>query len=140
MNPHYEKSLSQPEKDFIKLLEDPKNKVIWWYRNGEREQKYFAVLRYEKDGSPHGFYVDFLVMTDDGRVGLFDPKSGFTAKGDEGKSRAEALTKYIQEQNHKNKKKLWGGIVQFKDGICRYNDNLKYNENINKDWKFLSFK
>jgi hypothetical protein len=53
------------------------------------------------------------------------------------------LAKYIKTQNKKYNRKLWGGIVVFKDGSCRYNDAEKYSydpKNLGEDWKFLSFK
>lgn len=78
----------------------------------------------------------------DGRVGLFDTKSGFTAEL--AKERAEALARYIKEQNKKHKDRLWGGIVTFKDGSCRYNDSESYGGAISESqapyWKILSFK
>ena len=39
----------------------------------------------------------------------------------------------------KYNKKLFGGIIIFKDGSCRYNDNetYEYDENNLKNWKFL---
>ena len=68
---------------------------------------------------------------------LFDTKSGITAKVV--KEKAEALAKYIKTQNQKHNKKLFGGIIIFKEGSCRYNDNetYEYNENNLTDWKFL---
>ncbi|MBU4246373.1 MAG: hypothetical protein KKE71_04980, partial [Nanoarchaeota archaeon] len=73
----------------------------------------------------------------DGRIGIFDTKSGITAKV--AKEKAEALSKYIKTQNQKHNKKLFGGIIIFKDESCRYNDNERYNydENNLSDWKFL---
>ena len=43
-----------------------------------------------------------------------------------------------QEQN-KNGKNLWGGIVIFVNGTWRYNDKEKYNYNPHdlSDWKVL---
>ena len=77
----------------------------------------------------------------DGSIGLFDTKSGITAKV--ATPKAEALVKYIKRQNEKYNKKLWGGIVVFKEGSCRYNDSEKYSfnkKNFGEDWKFLTFK
>ena len=34
--------LSNPERYFINYL-DESNDVLWWYKNGEKEIKYFAV-------------------------------------------------------------------------------------------------
>lgn len=102
MKSHFTKPESKPEKDFIDFLEDPANKVIWWYKNGESERKYFAVNYKDNKGVPRGFYVDFIVFTKDKKIGLFDTKGGRTAE--DSKQKAEALAKYIKEQNKKRKK------------------------------------
>lgn len=141
MNPHFTKSESNPEKDFINFLEKQDNNVVWWYKNGESERKYFAVKYRDIKNIPRGFYVDFIVLTEDGKIGIFDTKLGRTAE--DSKQKSEALTKYIKEQNDKYGKKLWGGIVVPKNDSFRYNDKKKYqfNEaNLGEDWDFLSFK
>lgn len=141
MKPNYIKAGSKPEKDFIELLEDPNNKVKWWFKNGESESKYFAIAYIDSDGFERAFYIDFIVMMEDGRIGLFDTKSGITAKV--AKEKSEALAKYIKSQNKKHNNKLWGGIVVFKDDSCRFNNQDKYTfdeSNLDKDWEFLSFK
>ena len=135
MKPFYTKKPSQPEKQFIELLEKS-DKVIWWFKNGENEIKYFAVLYKDENGFERAFYVDFILQFKDGSIGLFDTKSGMTAK-DAG-PRAEGLQKYIKEQNKKGKI-LWGGIAIFVNGTWRYNDNEKYEYNPNdlSSWKVL---
>ena len=139
MKPYFASAESVPERDFVKLLENPKNRVLWWFKNGESDKKYFAIKYSDDKGVERGFYIDFIVMTDDGRIGLFDTKSGITAKV--AKEKAEALARYISSQNQKYKKSLWGGIVLFKAGSCRYNDSETYNydEHNLKEWKFLEF-
>jgi type III restriction enzyme len=141
MKPCFVKPQSNPEVEFVKLLEEKGNKVKWWYQNGEVEPKYFAIEYTDDKGFKRSFYLDFIVTMKDGSIGLFDTKSGMTAKT--ATEKAEALAKYIKDQNKKYKRKLWGGIVVFKDGSCRYNDAAKYSfepKNLGNDWKFLSFK
>ncbi|MEK6951750.1 MAG: DEAD/DEAH box helicase family protein [Nanoarchaeota archaeon] len=133
MNPFYTKKPSESEKMFMDLL-DNSNKVEWWYKNGEREKKYFAVSYKDENNKEWAFYVDFIVKFKDGTIGLFDTKGGMTAK-DAG-PRAEGLQKYIK----KNKdKKLWGGIVIESHGSWRINDEEKYEYNPNdlSSWKVL---
>ena len=141
MRPFYVAQLSEPEQDFIELMESS-DKVKWWFRNGQGEIKYFAIPYKDKNGFDRAFYIDFIVMMEDGRVGLFDTKSGFTAEL--AKERAEALARYIKEQNKKKGKNIWGGIVTFKDGSCRYNDSESYGGAISESqapyWKILPFK
>ncbi len=135
IKPFYTKKPSEPERMFIDLLENSK-KVKWWFKNGETEIKYFAVYYKDESGFERAFYVDFIVQFEDGTIGLFDTKSGMTAK-DAG-TRASGLHKYIKEQKKKGKK-LWGGIAVYVNGSWRYNDNedYVYDENNFSSWKLL---
>jgi len=136
MKPFYGKKPSEPERLFIELLEDS-DKIKWWFKNGESEIKYFAVLYKDENGPEHGFYVDFIVQFEDGTIGLFDTKSGMTAK--DAKARAEGLAKYIKTGNKKGKK-LWGGIAIYVNGSWRYNDEetYTYNESDLSNWQLLN--
>ncbi|HHT9105413.1 MAG TPA: hypothetical protein ACFYD7_06025 [Candidatus Wujingus californicus] len=59
------------------------------------------------------FYVDFVVKLKNGRIGLFDTKSGITAEVAGLKS--DGSQKYIKEENKKGKN-LFGGIFVPKSG------------------------
>lgn len=123
------------EKAFIEFLEDRRNGVLWWFKNGENERRHFAVLR--TDGVL--FYPDFIVQFEDGRIGIFDTKAGMTAR--DAKERAEGLQRYIREQNKKDRN-IWGGIVIYRDGSFWYNDSEEYtfDENVlPSGWKVLNF-
>jgi type III restriction enzyme len=135
MKPFYTRKQSEPERLFIEALENSK-KVKWWFKNGENEIKYFAVLRSDDEGA---FYPDFIVQFQDDTIGIFDPKAGRTAETGDAGPRAEGLQKYIKEQNSKGKN-LWGGIVINTSGTWRLNDNEKYvyDENNLSSWKILS--
>lgn len=137
MQPLFVRKPSDPEQRFMELLEKS-TKVKWWFRNGESEPKYFAVLYKDENGIDRAFYIDFIVQFKDKSIGLFDTKSGMTAK-DAG-SRAEGLHKYITKEKKKGKK-LWGGIAIYENGSWRYNDNEKYDYNPNQiqNWKVLEF-
>jgi type III restriction enzyme len=125
---------SDLEVDFIEYLEKSKA-VDWWFKNGKSDATYFAVPHVEH-GIEKPFYVDFVLMQKDGRIGLFDTKGGLTAET--AKTRAEGLAKYIAQQN-KNGKKLYGGIVMKEKNSWRYHDGPKYEYNPRelKEWKFL---
>lgn len=135
LKPYYTRKPSEPERLFVELLEDS-DKVKWWFKNGETEIKYFAVLYKDETGMERGFYVDFIVQFNDGTIGLFDTKSGMTAK--DAKARAEGLAKYIKAEKKKGKK-LWGGIAIFVNGSWRYNDKetYTYDETDLSNWKLL---
>ena len=57
---------SKPEKSFIDDLEKTDDDILWWFKNGTRESKYFGIA-YKKNGNSHGgyyaFYPDFVVKT-----------------------------------------------------------------------------
>lgn len=57
---------SKPEKVFIDELEKTDNDVLWWFKNGVSESKYFGIA-YKKNGNSHGsyyaFYPDFILNT-----------------------------------------------------------------------------
>jgi len=125
---------SEVEVAFIDHLERA-NQVKWWFKNGKQDASYFAVP-YVENGIEKPFYVDFIVMLNDGRIGLFDTKGGIYAKT--AKERAEGLAEYIAAENKKSKK-LFGGIVIKEQNSWRYHDGKKYAYDPNnlKDWKFL---
>lgn len=125
---------SDVEVAFIEYLEKAKQ-VKWWFKNGKQDGSYFAVP-YVENGQEKPFYLDFIVMLKDGRIGLFDTKGGIYAKT--AKERAEGLAEYIASENKKGKK-LFGGIVLKDKNSWRYNDSKKYSYDPNnlKDWKFL---
>ena len=101
------------------------DKVEWWYKNGEKMEKYFAVKYYElgEDAKSYGkaFYPDYIVKFTDGKIGIFDTKSGWTAQ--DAAPKANALQRYIEEHGDLN---LFGGIVNVTSGIFYLNSNSDY--------------
>lgn len=57
---------SKPEKNFIGELEKTDNDILWWFKNGVSESKYFGIA-YKKNGGSHNsyyaFYPDFVIKT-----------------------------------------------------------------------------
>jgi type III restriction enzyme len=105
MQPFYVKYASKIEEELAKYIENSR-KIEWWFKNGDRDATYFAVP-YD-NGGQNPFYVDFIVKLKDGRIGLFDTKSGFTRQL--AGPKVDGLFRYIQSENRKGKK-LFGGIV-----------------------------
>ena len=134
LKPFYTANASEPERLFIDTLNNSK-KVKWWYKNGDTEIKYFAVLRDDNQA----FYPDFIVQFKDGSVGIFDTKKDRTAETEDAAPRAEALQRYIKQQKKKSRK-LWGGIIVNINSSWKLNDNEKYNYDPNdfSGWKILS--
>jgi len=106
LQPFYYDHRWRTEKAFIDFLDGAKE-VKWWFKNGDRDSTFFAV-KYTEDGDDKPFYVDFIVATKDGRIGLLDTKSGRTIK--DAKNKNDGLQKYIKERNKKGQS-LFGGIV-----------------------------
>lgn len=128
MLPFYERTnASTPEKNFAHFLNDKKDEIEWWFKNGERDGTFFAVPRKEGDDKVP-FYVDWLVKYKNGKIGLFDTKGGITAET--ALSRAEGLYKYIKKQNQSGKN-LFGGIVIWKNGSfwLHPGENYRYDDN-----------
>ncbi|MBV6480257.1 MAG: hypothetical protein HGGPFJEG_03114 [Ignavibacteria bacterium] len=107
MNPIYIRENWNTERKFMEYLENNPNKIDWWFKNGDSGAAYFAVP-YDCENETNLFYIDFIIKFKDGKIGLFDTKSGMTLR--DSKSKSDGLQKYIQEQK-KSGKNLIGGIV-----------------------------
>lgn len=106
MRPFYSNERWQSETAFIKFLENRRNGVSWWFKNGERDAIFFAVP-YAEGNSWSPFYVDFVVMMKDGSIGLFDPHGTYLA---DFPTKSNGLRAYIAHLK-KNGRKVFGGIV-----------------------------
>lgn len=74
--PFYEQiGVSNPEKLFKKFLIENADKIKYWYKNGDSGREHFAIDYEDNSGVKRLFYVDFIVVTLDDRIGLFDTKS-----------------------------------------------------------------
>lgn len=132
MQPFFSDGKWKSEAAFIDFLEKSE-KVEWWFKNGDRDATFFAVP-YD-NGEKKPFYVDFIIKLKDGRIGLFDTKSGFTQKL--AGPKIDGLYKYIQSENTKGKK-LFGGIVTNTDPR-NYRGRWIYFEKTSKELKDNDF-
>jgi type III restriction enzyme len=121
MKPFYCDEKWKTEIAFIKFL-DKLNAVEWWFKNGGRDATFFAIPYDNDEIKP--FYVDFIVKLKDGRIGLFDTKTGLTKQI--AGPKIDGLYKYIQNEKKKGNK-ISGGIVT--------NTN---NKNYNGRWLYYS--
>ena len=131
MQPFYRRNDSTGiEREFIADLEKS-SKVKWWFKNGDHGSMYFAVP-YEESGKKHLFYVDFVVLLENGKIMLYDTKDGFTLES--AQEKAKGLVDYICEQ-----KNIGGGIVTKHNNTWRISP--KDASNIGKEhlqeWDFL---
>ncbi len=102
MKPFYYDNRWKTEEAFIKFL-DKEGNVEWWFKNGDHGATFFAV-QYKDDDKQKLFYVDFIVKSKDGKIYLFDTKSGRTIN--DAREKNEGLQSYIKEH-----KEIFGGIV-----------------------------
>jgi type III restriction enzyme len=136
MAPLYVRDPSEPERDFMHLL-DHSGQVDWWFRNGENEIKYFAVYYEDKDRYSRAFYPDFIIKFKDSSIGVFDTKKGITAS--EAGPRARGLWEFIRATTTPTRR-IWGGIVIHENNTWMYNDNEEYiyDPPVYSRWKALS--
>ncbi|OCK51059.1 DEAD/DEAH box helicase family protein [Chryseobacterium arthrosphaerae] len=74
--PFYEQiGASNPEKLFKNFLIENEDKIEYWYKNGDSGREHFAIDYEDNSGVKRLFYVDFIVVTKDNRIGLFDTKT-----------------------------------------------------------------
>lgn len=125
---------SEPEEKFINLIKSSRS-VVWWWKNGDEHlQENFGI---KIDDKGKTFQPDFIVKYTDGVIGIYDTKSpGFQVE--DTKVKAEALQRYIREQN-KNGGKLTGGIVIFDGSAAKLNSEEEYVDFSagTKDWSVL---
>jgi len=122
LEPFYEyNKASKPEIAFANFLEVHKEKVEWWYKNGEKAKEHFAVPYIDYTGKQSLFYVDFVILTKKNTTCLFDTK---TAGSDAGNAHLKhnALIDFIEERNKKGLTTI-GGILIPKE----INGNMIWN-------------
>lgn len=114
LEPFYEyKRASSPEVRFAAYLEEQKENLHWWYKNGEKAKEHFAVPYEDYLGKQSLFYVDFVILNKTGITCLFDTK---TAGSDPANAHLKhnALIDFIAVRNEKGYKTI-GGILIPKD-------------------------
>ena len=122
------------ETEFIKYVES-KN-VDWWYKSGNSGSEHFSIPYYDEvERKEKLFYPDWIIKIKD-TILILDTKQGLsgTVGSADTKRKAEALQKWIKEQN-KNGRKFKGGIISQVSEIWKLNDNDKYNIDVNySEW------
>lgn len=138
MNPFYYDYKWKTEENFIKYIDKSKD-IKFWFKNGDSDETYFA-LPYKFKKQINLFYIDFIVVLKNGKIGLFDTKSGSTI--DAAKEKSDGLQAYIS----KNNQKFFGGIVtntdseNFNGRWIYYNKPSKFLDSTDlKNWKTLDF-
>ena len=109
---------SSPEREFEQFLEDNKQHIDWWYKNGDAGKQHYAISYEGHDGHKGLFYVDFVVRMKNGQIFLFDTKT--CGSDPDGDCKHNALIDYINSAENADKH-LKGGI------IIRQGQNWKYS-------------
>ena len=127
------KGAPNTENQFEEML-DNSTQIEWWYKNGEKMERYFAIPYFElnerKRSVRRAFYPDYIIKYKDGSVGIYDTKAGFTADNEHVRQKANALQAFIQEHANLN---LKGGIINVKNNNFYLQDSSDYDEN--GEWK-----
>ncbi len=136
LEPFFEyRGASNPEKHFVEFLENNKQHIDWWYKNGANNKEDFAVTYEDVNGITRGFYVDFVIRLKNGTVALFDTK---TLDSDPNfVSKHNALYKYVQEKSTAEKPLIGGVIVPRSNSdfsVWKYPDNLIDKANDHTGW------
>jgi type III restriction enzyme len=125
---------SEIEREFVEYLEKNSDNILWWWQNGSEHMALNFGLKYNTKST---FQPDFLVMFEDGRLGVFDTKaSGY--QEDDNKKKSEALQEYIKEEN-KNGKNLFGGLV-IKEGehfLINHKSEYRSFKDSFEDWEYF---
>lgn len=120
------------EVEFINYIDSKRNKIDWWFKQ-ETGQEYFAIKYFNTADQKFSlFYPDWIIRFKDGKIGIFDTKSGRTATDTEG--RAPALAEKLKELG----KNFVGGIILKEGSVWHYNDSKDYKYipgKLDKNWK-----
>ena len=114
-----ENRVSSPEQKFTAFLEENKEYIDWWYKNGDSGKQHYAISYTNVDGNKALFYVDFVIRMKNGQVFLFDTKSEDSDKN--APCKHNALIDYIHNEENADKHLKGGVIIQTKNG-----ENWKY--------------
>lgn len=108
---------SNPERNFEQFLEENKDYIDWWYKNGDDGKQHYAVPYEVKEGATALFYPDFVIRMKNGQVFIFDTKSIgsdlFAA------AKHNALLAYMNSEENKPLN-LKGGILLQEGDLWRY--------------------
>lgn len=134
-NPCYLNIDSKIEKEFIEFLESKSDEIEWWWQNGNEHMALNFGIKYADFST---FQPDFIVKYKDGKIGIFDTKA-VGDREEENKLKAEALQKYIKDENKKGKN-LIGSLVIKPGEHFRVNYKSSYNSfKVNeKAWEYFS--
>ena len=99
---------SDTEREFEKFLEQHKDAIEYWYKNGDQGKAHYSIGYTNSRNEKALFYVDYIIRMKNGDIFLFDTK---TENSDaEAPYKHNALYEYMHSETNKNKR-LHGGII-----------------------------
>lgn len=130
-----QKSRSEPEQKFEEELN--KSKLIdWWYKNGTNKESYLAIAYdHPLKGVKQSFYPDYIVRFKDGSIGIYDPKGGQTAVGDETTAKSDALYHYIEKLKTQKIKASGGIVISKPSGLFIFQGPKYKSDNNSVGWQ-----
>ena len=130
MEQYYRKKNAPGTENKFEDMLDASSQIEWWYKNGEKMERYFAIPYFELNERQRSirraFYPDYIIKYKDGSIGIYDTKAGFTADNEHVRQKANALQAFIQEHADLN---LKGGIINVKNNYFYLQDSPDYDEN-----------
>ena len=102
------KNSSSPEKRFEAFLEEHKDCIDWWYKNGDEGKQHYSIPYLASDESQLLFYIDFVIRMKNGQIFLFDTKGQRSDM--EAPNKHNALIDYINSPSNE-KLHLLGGVL-----------------------------
>ena len=110
-------SASTPEQRFRDFLEENKEYIDWWYKNGDEGKQHYSVPYEASTGDKSLFYVDFIIRMKNGQIFLFDTKS--PGSDGEAPNKHNALIDYMSATEHEEEH-LLGGVLIEKNDVWYY--------------------
>ncbi|MDT0646569.1 DEAD/DEAH box helicase family protein [Zunongwangia sp. F260] len=98
-------NFSQPEIDFIEEVDKTDDDILWWFKNGERESRYFGIAYKKTNGFYYGFYPDFIIKTKKETI-IVEIKDDNDLKP-ENALKLQAGKNYITRANNKEKVRFY---------------------------------
>ena len=110
-------SASTPEQRFRDFLEENKEYIDWWYKNGDEGKQHYSIPYEASTGDKSLFYVDFIIRMKNGQIFLFDTKS--PGSDGEAPNKHNALIDYMAAPEHEEEH-LLGGVLIEKNDVWYY--------------------
>jgi type III restriction enzyme len=123
------------ESKFREYIDNKEELIEWWFKNGDMGQEFFSIKYFSsKEKAYRLFYPDWIIRFKNGKTGIFDTKSGDTAKSDDTIDKARALYEKIKTLGNK----FVGGIVIPSNGVWQFHEGNVYDydgKTLDVNWK-----